>query len=206
LRIGDPDDVSGISLLRTEARDALGLRQIWEQDGFDPYYRMVGSATRFRAHHMFDQNQLARDLRAMYPENSGYEMRDPHADRELLEFCLSVPEWLYRKDGVERWFARQVFADRLPPEILNEQRRGMQVPNWFDFLNARKDAIAEEVERMEASPMTCRLIDVPRAKQLIAEWPKDAHEAQNRQTEYCLNLDRAVHVGQFIRWVEGGNA
>ena len=133
------------------------------------------------------------------------EERDPHSDRDLLEFCLAVPETLYRRNGVRRWFARQVFADRLPPVILNETRRGAQAPNWFESVNQRKPIFAAEIERIEASPLARRLIDVPRLKRLFSEWPKDAHEAQTRSAEYRYGLDRAVHVGQFIRWVEGGN-
>jgi hypothetical protein len=71
---------------------------------------------------------------------------------------------------------------------------------------ARKPIIVEAAERLEASPLASRLIDLPRLKRLIAEWPGDAVATEARIKEYCYGLDRAVHVGQFIRWVEGGNA
>jgi asparagine synthase (glutamine-hydrolysing) len=71
---------------------------------------------------------------------------------------------------------------------------------------ARKPIIVEAAERLEASPLASRLIDLPRLKRLIAEWPSDAVAAEARVKEYRYGLDRAVHVGQFIRWVEGGNA
>jgi hypothetical protein len=40
----------------------------------------------------------------------------------------------------------------------------------------------------------------------MAQWPKDANEAEGRMSEFRLALARGVHVGRFIRWVEGGNA
>lgn len=206
LRGEDPDSIDRFSLLNPDAIVALDLHRRWKDDGFDPWYRQFGSPTRLRAHQLFDQLQVGRDVGAMYQAVSGHEMRDPHADRELLEFCLAVPEWLYRRNGISRWFARQVFADRLPPEILNETGRGAQAPNWFASLNARKPAVAAEIERIEASPLAGRLIDVARLKRLYSEWPQDAHVAETRRREYGLGLDRAIHVGQFIRWVEGGNA
>lgn len=202
---GDPGDVGGFSALKREAREALDLDAIWARDGYDPRFRMTGDPVTLRTHQLFDQNQMGRDLQASFVENAGYEMRDPHADRDLLEFCLSVPEWVYCRDGVKRWFARQVLADRLPPEILQENRRGQQSPNWFDAMDARKAEIGAEIERLETSPMSRRLIDIDRLKALYAEWPKDALEAESRATEFGLLLDRAVHTGQFIRWVEGGN-
>jgi hypothetical protein len=40
----------------------------------------------------------------------------------------------------------------------------------------------------------------------MAEWPKDEQTAQERRLEYRLVLARGIHVGRFVRWVEGGNA
>jgi asparagine synthase (glutamine-hydrolysing) len=66
--------------------------------------------------------------------------------------------------------------------------------------------ISRNIERLEASPLACRLIDLPRLKRLMAQWPKDEQAAEGRRAEYRLALARGVHVGRFIRWVEGGNA
>ena len=113
---------------------------------------------------------------------------------------------MFRRNGVPRSFARKVLADRLPPEILNEHRRGAQVPDWFRRLQARRQDIATEIERIDASSLARCLIDVPRLKKLMAQWPKDEHAAEKRAEEYKFALARGVHAGQFIRWVEGGNA
>ena len=58
---------------------------------------------------------------------------------------------------------------------------------------------------MEASPLARRVLDLPRLKRLLDEWPKDEHAADRRAAEYRAVLARGVHVGNFIRWVEGGN-
>jgi asparagine synthase (glutamine-hydrolysing) len=145
-------------------------------------------------------------MRAMSAESYGYEVRDPHADRRLLEFALSVPEPLYRRDGIPRSFARKVFADRLPREIVDERLRGANTPTWFRFLDARRQDIAADIDRLEASPTARRLIDLPRLKRLMAQWPKDEDTAEKRRDEFRLALARGVHVGRFVRWVEGGNA
>jgi len=206
LRGVTPNEISRFNLLRREAVEALDLRRQWHADGFDPTYSLRGTSVQLRAHQIFDQLQLSRDVAAMRWALAGIDRRDPFSDRELIEFSLSVPETLFRRDGVERWFARQVFADRLPNEILSDTRKGEQAPNWFESLDARKAVIEGEVARIEASALASRLIDTERLKRLIAEWPADARAAQARVDEYCYGLSRAVHVGQFIRWVEGGNA
>lgn len=205
---GDPDDVSFYSVLNPDFIADHKLVQQWQAEGFEqPWFRGAGwNAARFRAHWLFDYNQVGRDGAAITAEQHGLDLRDPHADRRLLEFALAVPEPLYRRNGVPRSFARAVFADRLPREILGERRSGSQAGAWFQRLDMRRDDIAVEIERLEASPLAWRLIDIPRLKRLMADWPKDGQAAERRKFELHLALDRGLHVGQFIRWVEGGNA
>jgi asparagine synthase (glutamine-hydrolysing) len=155
---------------------------------------------------MFDHNQNARDGGALHYQALGREARAPLGDRRFLEFCLAVPEPMFRQNGVPRSFARRVLADRLPPEILNERRRGAQAPTWFRTLDARRADIAGNIDRFETSPLARRLLDLPRMKHLMSEWPKDETTAERRKAEYRLALTRGVHIGQFIRWVEGGNS
>jgi asparagine synthase (glutamine-hydrolysing) len=122
-----------------------------------------------------------------------------------MEFLLTVPEAMFRRNGVTRSFARSVLADRLPPEILNERRRGFQNANWFRRLDAQRQDIAEAIDRLEDSPTARRLIDLPRLRHLIDQWPKDEHEAQRRSEEFDKAFSRALHIGTFIRCVESGN-
>jgi asparagine synthase (glutamine-hydrolysing) len=143
---------------------------------------------------------------ASFSERYGFEARAPHADRRLLEFALAVPEPLYRHNGVARSFARSVFADRLPPEILEERKRGAQGGAWFRRLDARRADVAEDLERFKASPLASGLLDLPRLKRLVKEWPADEQVALTRTSDYMVVLTRAMHIGRFIVWAESGNA
>jgi asparagine synthase (glutamine-hydrolysing) len=207
LRGRDPDSVARFSPLNPAFVAQAGLARCWRTSGFDPWFGYDGrNAVGHRAYFLFDRNQFARDFFGMSNETRGFETRDPLGDRRLLEFVLSVPEPIFRRRGVPRSFARAVLADRLPREILDERRRGAQGVTWFQHLEALRPAIAVELERLNASPSARRLIDLPRLKMLLDQWPKDQNEVLNRRREYRLVLNRGVHVGRFIRWVEGGNA
>jgi asparagine synthase (glutamine-hydrolysing) len=206
LRGRDPDSVAGHSALNPAFIAETGLARQWRAERFDPWFGPRDwNATRWRADRLFDHNQYSRDIRGMAGEIFGYEVRDPHADRRLLEFVLAVPEPMFRSEGIPRSFARRVLADRLPREIIDERRRGANNPTWFRSLNTRRAEMARDIERLEASPLARRLIDLPRLKRLMAQWPKDEQAAEARLGEYRLALARGVHVGRFIRWVEGGN-
>jgi asparagine synthase (glutamine-hydrolysing) len=207
LRGRDPDSVAHFSVLNPGFVADYRLAQQWRQQDFDPWWSASGwNAGRHRAYHMFDHAQYGRDGRALSGDIHGYEMRDPHADRRLLEFLLKVPEPIFRRHGIPRSFARAVLADRLPREILEERRKGAQSVNWFSNLNARRQDVVSELDRLDASPLAKRLVDLPRLRRLLQDWPADANAAERRVLEYRLALTRGVHVGRFIRWVEGGNA
>ncbi len=207
LRGRDPDSVAKHSALNPAFIAEAGLARQWRAERFDPWFGPGDTnPARWRADRLFDQSQYVSDIRGLSDDIVGCELRDPHADRRLLEFALAVPEPMYRRDGIPRSFARQVLADRLPREIVDERRRGMNRPTWFRTLEARRANIARDIEHLEASPLARRLLDLPRLKRLMAEWPKDEQAAQERRLEYRLVLARGIHVGRFVRWVESGNA
>ena len=206
LRGRDPDSVARYSVLNPAFIAETGLAGRWREQGFDPWGAPGSDGAQLRASRMFDQNQHGRDMRALVGQIDGHEVRDPHADRRLLEFALSVPEPMFRRAGVPRSFARKVLADRLPREIIEERLRGANAMAWYRLLAERRAEIAGDLERLDSSPLARRLIDLPRLKRLMAHWPQDEHAAEARKLEYGAALTRGIHVGRFIRWVEGTNA
>jgi len=202
-----PDAIERFSALNPAFIADHDLPRQWRAESFEAWPMAEGwSGAQFRARRLFDFNQIGRDLRSSSLDVFGYEVRDPYADRRLIEFALNVPERLYRRDGVPRAFARAVFADRLPPQVLNEQRRGISAAAWFQRFDIRRRDVEAEIEQLEASATVRRLIDVRRLKQLVERWPADASEAHAQRGLYVGALQRALHVGHFIRWVESANA
>ncbi len=203
LRGRDVIGISHHSALNPDFIAEHGLVRQWQDEAFDGWHMFNGwQPARHRARRLFDHYHAHRDTIHWLDD---IDVRAPLADRRLLEFALSVPEPLYRRNGVPRSFARAVFADRLPREILSEQRRGAVGGAWFRRLTEKRPSIAAEIERLENSATARRLIDLPRLKRLVDQWPADEHAAQLRLVDYELALSRGIHVGRFIRWVEGGN-
>lgn len=133
----------------------------------------------------------------------GVELRDPTADLDLLEYCFALPADQYLRGGTTRWLARRVLADRLPPAVLNETRRGLQCPEFLHRMTLQRDRIMEGVEALEGSALASRVLDVARMRRLVADWPTDA--ASTSFSDYGAVLYRGLHFGQFLRWIEGGN-
>ncbi len=62
------------------------------------------------------------------------ELRMPFLDRDLVEFCATLPYHAkYGHGGVRKRLLRDVAADLLPPEVLNRPKKGfgMPVSSWL---------------------------------------------------------------------------
>lgn len=136
-------------------------------------------------------------------EMLGVEQRDPTADIDLLEFCFAVPDEQYLRHGTSRWLARRVLADRLPPPILNETRRGIQGADFLHRMTLQRERSIADLAALRAVPLAARVLDLDRMQRLLADWPTDA--AATSFGDYGAVLNRGLHVGAFLRWIEGGN-
>lgn len=145
----------------------------------------------------------------------GIDIRDPTADRRLLDFCLTIPEGFFIRDGRRASLFRDAMAGLLPDTMLNRRTRGVQAADWYEKIVANRDGIAAELARLRSSPMASRVLDLDRLCQLVADLPDPATPAEQIPAErftspdgnmaYRMALLRGLSVGRFIRMVEGGN-
>ena len=136
----------------------------------------------------------------------GIDIRDPTADRRLIEFCLSVPTEQFFRNGVPRALARAALADRVPAEVLNERRRGLQAVDWHEGMTAARTRILEEIGRLEQNGPAARALDLPRMRRLAENWPTEGWHREDIIEQYRLALLRGISVGHFLRRASGGNA
>jgi len=135
----------------------------------------------------------------------GIDRRDPTADRELVEFCLSIPSEAHVVDGRLRGLARRAFGPRFAPEALTERRRGLQSADWAERITASRAAIAAELDSLEQLPLAARAIDLDRLRRLEHDWHIDPTDKKASQA-HRLALMRAVSLGHFLRRTSGANA
>jgi asparagine synthase (glutamine-hydrolysing) len=145
----------------------------------------------------------------------GVDIRDPTADRRLLDFCLTIPEGFFIRDGRRASLFRDAMAGLLPDAMLNRRIRGVQAADWYEKVVASRDAMAAELARLRSSPMASRVLDLDRLCRLVADLPDPATPPEQIPAEQFTSLDgdmayrlallRGLSVGRFIRMVEGGN-
>ncbi len=133
------------------------------------------------------------------------DYRDPTADIRLLEFCLSVPTEQFLRNGMPRALACHAMEDRLPKQVLEERRRGIQVADWHEDLTAARDSVVEELDRLEACPAASKALDLPRLRRLTTNWPSGGWDRDEIIMPYRYALLRAISAGHFLRRASGSN-
>jgi asparagine synthase (glutamine-hydrolysing) len=200
---GGNDGVAHYSGLRADLASGLDLAGRARARGLDTSFRPPhdGFATRLLVLRMFDLGPWLKGALAGW----GIDRRDPTTDRRLVEFCLSVPSREYLRDGLVRSLARRALADRLPKEVLTEQRKGYQSADWYETLAPLRDTVREEVDRMAGDERISRIFDTPRLKQLVEAWPQSDWESGENAQAYRLVLLRAISISHFLRRASGSN-
>jgi asparagine synthase (glutamine-hydrolysing) len=132
------------------------------------------------------------------------DLRDPTADRRLVEFCLRVPLSEYLRDGTTRALARTALRGRVPEAVRVGPLRGLQSPHWFSMLHADRLEAARRVALIARNPAACRLIDVEKMRRLLEEWPTPGGMAG--PAIYRYGFLRGISAGAFIDLYARGGA
>lgn len=187
--------------LRVEAAERIGMDAIW--DRYLAGDRRAGWHNRARLRQL-ERSWTARSTGAPLSARRA-EIRDPLGDFRLAQFCLAIPSNQFARRGHDRFLARRVLADRLPAQIVQECRLGRQNAEWFDWLTRNRPWLASELDAIDASPLGRELLDIPRLRTALEDWPADAGAAEHRIEALMAVLGRGVALGNFIRWAEGTN-
>jgi asparagine synthase (glutamine-hydrolysing) len=148
---------------------------------------------------MADQSgDIARGEETLF----GVQKRDPTGDLRLLEFCLSLPEEQFLRDGTSRWLVRRAMAGRVPLEVTANRQRGMQAADWFERLRKADSRIVDELSQFEASQLTRSALDLGRMRALLKSMAKANPRAVRTRTDYRSVLELGVMTGRFLCWME----
>jgi asparagine synthase (glutamine-hydrolysing) len=127
----------------------------------------------------------------------GIDERDPTADRDLVEFCLTLPLDALLKDGVERPLLKATLADRLPPELLNQSLRGYQMADWYEQI--RPADVRDFASELRKDHRAAALLDWNEVEEAIDAWPNGGWEQRPLIYRYRMRLLRALAAAEFVR-------
>lgn len=135
----------------------------------------------------------------------GLSVRDPTADKRVIEYSLATPLEEFVRDGVPRSLARRAFADRLPPEVAAWRMRGYQSADWYEALDRARVEVEQEVASIGQCAGAADALDVNWLNDAVSSWPEDGWDRDDVSTRYRLGLLRGISAGHFMRKVRGTN-
>ena len=190
------------SAIHPSFMDHMQHEQRVRSSGFDLSYRPWADGRKMRISllNRFDNGDYNAATNA-----SGLEMRDPTADRRLIEFCLAVPDQQYLRDGQTRWLLFRLMRQVLPPEILFARTKGYQAADWYETTGVVLPQIDKALICFQTQEVGIYL-DIANLRASLDDWPESVW-AQPHKTElrYRLKLLRGLSVGTFIRQVKNNN-
>lgn len=195
-------DIANYTLLRREKIRALDLPGRARAQGLDLHYRpwRDGFASRLWTLGRVDWGNYTKGGIAGW----GVDVRVPPLDRRLVEYCLAVPAEAWFSDGNPRGLFREALSDRVPREVLEERRLGVQGIDWHESIGPGRFAL--EVERLAAVPAAAEALDLDRARRLIAAWPEEGWHRHEVNSRYRIALLRGIVSGHFKRLATRSNA
>jgi asparagine synthase (glutamine-hydrolysing) len=152
--------------------------------------------------HLLRKVAQSQPLHATLAAADGLELSRPFHDKRIVELGLAIPESLDFRNGLERYLARQAFADILPEPLL-KRRPGndAEQPDMFRMVKEGAPAALAEARRRDQSGRLSRYLDLDRIDRMIA----DADE-RNRPDHATLYLAaRMTTLARFIGWFESRN-
>lgn len=136
-----------------------------------------------------------------YPDNIGeglygIDLRDPTADRRLIEFCLSLPA----KDIVGSHGQRPIydlaFAKLVPEQVRGSRLKGFQGADWFEIYDPEE--IRTGVRRYGEKAIVREFVDIPQIERLLDVWPTELGQDLRSYSLYANHLLIAVALASWL--------
>ena len=137
------------------------------------------------------------------------ELRSPFNDRRLIEWCFGVPEEQFRRNGVGKWLIKRMMRGVTPDDVLFKPiAKGRANADRHLNLTRDLDRMKADVAAIAADGDLSRMIDVPRLRQMLEDWPARAplDDPDGRHFQLGINLPMAMQVARFVQLTKGSNA
>ena len=116
----------------------------------------------------------------------GIDLRDPTADRRVVELCHSFsPDQLISANS-QRPAYEAAFADLLPAAVIGGSRRGFQGADWFETFP--ESQVREAFRVYNKNPVVAEFFDIGEINRLMDHWP----------TKGGYQMDKILTYGQWV--------
>jgi asparagine synthase (glutamine-hydrolysing) len=147
--------------------------------------------------HLIQESAVGAPRRKAAEAVYGYELRDPTADLRVIDFCLSIPDDQFRRNGQPRWLIRRAARGLLPDATVDGWQRGLQGSDWPRMVAPFRSDFQARLDDLSRRPLASEALDLEALRRLLDHWP--AEWQRRHHTAYVLKLLRALAAAEFIR-------
>jgi len=155
-----------LSPINPQFADQMAGRERFKRYKYDPFYIKKMDSFEYRKM-MLSPSHLSH-LAGIYTKialSHNLVLRDPTMDIRVIEFCFSVPEEQYIRNGKERYLLRRAMEGILPDKVrLNDRVRGQQSADLVQRLQPLEQEIKEEVRNIGWSDQEKKYLDIERIR------------------------------------------
>jgi len=195
-------DITSIKAINPELMKRMNTIKRSRSAGWDLSYQPPRNGRRMRVDSItrLDSGQFYAGLNAQ-----GLEHRDPTADVDLIELCLSIPEKQYRTSTESKWLLKRVMTGILPEEVIHSETRGLQAADWFEDFERSLPEVSRHLEQLQHHPRAGEYLSLKDMAESITGLPTSGWDTQEVYSQYRLKLLRGLAVGCFISYSENRN-
>ena len=133
----------------------------------------------------------------MYSLNYGIQVRDPTADKRVIEFCYSIPDSQYVRNGHERYLLRRALEGILPDMVrLNYTERGYQGADWLQRMIPDLEEFKNELREMLSDELLNSFLNVSLVSSVLDEI---SNPPRNKSLQDIRMLIICYILGKFIK-------
>lgn len=185
-----------ISVIRPEMVQELQIPRLARESGTDKLFEprlQFNNQLNFYTPGMGIAGAIWRAMGAQH----GLSIRDPTSNVRLIEFCVRAPDHLFRRRGVHRWLIRKSMEGRMPEQVLNYKKKGIQAIDIAFRVARERDAWEEVLRSIESHPLAMQFVDVARMRAVLRSVTEKA--TQENTQEVISILSRGVGAGLFLQ-------
>jgi asparagine synthase (glutamine-hydrolysing) len=176
-----------------------GVCERMRESGYDPYF---GRPLEPRAQRLRYLMPGVTPFGAIWAETSAgfaLDVRDPTADVRLLEFCLAIPDAVYRDAEQDRLLVRRAMEGLLPPAVQWNRHRGRQGADLVFRLRDDAANVGEAVRTVVGSPLARATLNVGA---LLDAWARLRAGVTAASLDEAFAVTRLLHLGLFLAGFE----
>lgn len=185
------------SHINSKFAEDIDLENRMLESGHDPYFRQLVPNEKKQI--QFINPQFSK-IGAVWHDLSYYfdiKTFDPSADKNLVEFCLSVPNEYYYRYDTPKWLIKTAMKGRLLDDLIHQKKKGRQATDLSLRITNEAKEFEQLIESFDQNKAISYYLDIQKMKDSLTGIIKDPRNKNAYNNS--IYLTRSISCALFIQ-------